>query len=286
MEKAKVGNTVQPSRPTQKFLWFFTLNNWVKNDITHLKMRFNKMCKEWIFEEEVGESGTPHLQGQIKLKVKLRLSSLKKWDPRIHWEPTRNREAAIDYCRKETKQYTNMSFDTFTEYDDIKWRPWQNVVIENVEVPCSDDRKINWVWDSTGNTGKSFLTKYLMKVENALVVDGKKADIFHQIAKRCEEGVKIGTVIIDVPRAACGKISYAAIESIKNGYVSSGKYEGGQYSFEIPHIYVFANELPEYKKFSLDRWDVTNLKYTCVGPGSSRRGDEAPGRRTNKQTKD
>ncbi len=109
----------------------------------HLKMKFNKMCKWWIFEEEKGKKGTPHLQGNISLKVKLRQTTITKWDKRIHWEPTRNIEASIEYCQKETKIYTNIDLDIFDEYDNIEWKPWQKTIIEEVEKPCTDDRTIN-----------------------------------------------------------------------------------------------------------------------------------------------
>ncbi len=259
-EIERIGNTKSKRRQSsQLYQWFFTLNNFSEIDVLHLKMRFNKMCKWWIFEEETGKEGTPHLQGNISLKVKLRLTSITKWDKRIHWEPTRNVEAAIEYCQKETKIYTNLDLEGFDEYDKIEWRGWQKKVIEEISVPCTDDRKINWIYDNKGNIGKSYLTKYLMKVENALVVEGRKTDIFHQIAKRKEDGIAIPLVIIDVPRSSFNNISYSAIECIKNGFISSGKYEGGQYTFKSPHIYVFANTEPDRSKFSEDRWNIICL---------------------------
>ncbi len=259
-EVEKDGNTeAKTRRPSQLYQWFFTLNNFEPNDILHLKMRFNKMCKWWVFEEEKGKKGTPHLQGNISLKVKLRLTSIKKWDKRIHWEPTRNVEAAIEYCQKETKIYTNIDLEDFNEYDKIEWRGWQKEVIKQVEVKCNEDRKINWLYDERGNVGKSYITKYLMRVENALVVEGKKTDIFHQIAKRKEENIAIPLVIIDVPRSSFNNISYSAIECIKNGFISSGKYEGGQYTFRSPHVFVFANTEPDKDKFSEDRWNIVNI---------------------------
>ncbi len=259
-EVGKDGNTNHKrKRPSQLYQWFFTLNNWEPRDILHLKMRFNKMTKWWIFEEETGEEGTPHLQGNISLKVKLRHSSIRKWDKRIHWEPTRNVDASIDYCMKETKIYTNIDLDKFDEYDEIEWRGWQKKIVEDVSIECTDDRKINWLYDKKGKTGKSYLTKYLMRVENALVVEGKKTDIFHQIAKRQEGGTAVNLIIIDVPRASFSNISYSAIECIKNGFISSGKYEGGQYAFKSPHVYVFANSMPDEEKFSEDRWNIVDI---------------------------
>lgn len=256
-EKGWDGNT--KSRPTQKYQWFFTLNNYNEQDIIRLKMRFGSLCKWYIFEKETGEQGTPHLQGNISLKKKLRFSSIIKWDKRINWQPTRNVEAAIQYCQKETQIYTNLDLSDFNEYDEIKWKPWQQKIIDHVEKPCTDDRKINWIWEEKGNVGKSFLTKYLMQVENALVVDGKKGDIFHQIAKRKEEGLAIPLVIIDIPRASFNNLSYSAIECIKNGFITSGKYEGGQYAFKTPHVYIFANQEPDEDKFSEDRWEIQKI---------------------------
>lgn len=251
------GNTKGQS--TQRYQWFFTFNNYEEQDIIRLKMRFSDLCKWYVFEKEIGENGTPHLQGNFSLKKKLRLTALKKWDKRIHWEPTRNVDAAINYCMKETDIYTNLDLDDYTEYDDVKWKPWQQDIIDKVAKPCKNDRTVNWVWDDEGNSGKSFLSKYLMRVENALVVDGKKGDIFHQIAKRKEEGIAIPIVIIDVPRASHSNLSYAAIECIKNGLVTSGKYEGGQYTFKSPHVYIFANEEPYLCRFSKDRWNVAEI---------------------------
>ncbi len=99
-----------------------------------------------------------------------------------------------------------------------------------------------------------------MQVENALVVDGKKTDIFHQIAKRKEEGLAIPLIIIDIPRASFNNLSYSAIECIKNGFISSGKYEGGQYAFKTPHVYIFANSEPDMRMFSEDRWNINKLE--------------------------
>ncbi len=252
----KIGNTRQSSA---FYLWSFTLNNYETSDILHLKLRLNKLCKRWIFGEEVGDNGTPHLQGQFSLIKKQRLTAMKKWDKRIHWEATRNIDASEQYCRKDGKYYTNIEFEDYDEYNKVVWKPWQQEIVNKVEQDCVKKREINWIYDSEGNSGKSMLTRYLALAENALIVDGKKSDIMHQIAKRCEEGLKIGTVIIDIPRASKNNISYAAIEAIKNGFISSGKYEGGQYSFRVPHVYVFANEPPEKHMMSNDRWNIINI---------------------------
>jgi len=79
--------------------WCFTINNWVDED---LKVFENKLIKYVIFGKEIGESGTPHLQGYLELFKKSRLSALKKIHEKAHWENRRgNQDQAIEYCKKE-----------------------------------------------------------------------------------------------------------------------------------------------------------------------------------------
>ena len=55
------------------------------------------------------------------------------------------------------------------------------------------------------------------------------------------------------------KISYDAIESIKNGLICNTKFETGYKAFGEVHIIVFANMEPDYEKLSEDRWEVHPL---------------------------
>ena len=50
-------------------------------------------------------------------------------------------------------------------------------------------------------------------------------------------------------------INYSAIEDIKDGLVTSLKYDGGDVFFENnPHEYIFSNQNLEYRYMSFDRW--------------------------------
>jgi len=113
-QMAQVGterNTVDLSSASRQKSrnWCFTLNNYMEAEIKNI-------CEgkyQYIFQEETGEEGTPHLQGTIILPQPQALSYMKKINRRAHWEITRNKFASINYCQKgETRTgmlYTNMN---------------------------------------------------------------------------------------------------------------------------------------------------------------------------------
>lgn len=79
--------------------WCFTLNNWVHADLTGIENWSG--IRRLVVGREVGDGGTPHLQGCVTFCGAKRLSALKKLLPRAHWEVAKNLEAAFRYCRKE-----------------------------------------------------------------------------------------------------------------------------------------------------------------------------------------
>jgi len=100
------GNTISPSpviklQQNQYQYWCFTYNNYEIEQIERLEQIFKHCCNWYVFQEEVGEKGTPHLQGTIYLKKKERLTAMLKIDQKIHWEPTKCVSASIAYCNKK-----------------------------------------------------------------------------------------------------------------------------------------------------------------------------------------
>lgn len=79
--------------------WCFTLNNPQEEDsIEELKVAAQYL----ICAKEVGEEGTPHIQGYTFFKSKKSLAQLKKFLPRAHFEAQKGSfEQAIDYCKKD-----------------------------------------------------------------------------------------------------------------------------------------------------------------------------------------
>lgn len=240
----------------QRLYWSFTYNNYERIEI--LETTFKRMCDWYVFQEEIGESGTPHLQGTLCLKKKARLSELKCINLKIHWEPTKCVKSSIAYCtKKETAQgkiyYHNVDIPEELEIDEPYG--WQTQVLEIISTK-PDKRTIHWFWEPTGGIGKTTLCKYLVVKHNALMLTGKSNDMYHMIAKYPE---KRKLFVIDIPRSSSDYINYGAIEQIKNGLIFSGKYEGNQLVFNCPHVIVFANEPPNIHQMSIDRWNITRL---------------------------
>lgn len=92
------------SHPSFQFRHFcFTLNNYVEEeDVPRLSAFFEEEAKYWIIGREVGDSGTPHLQGYASLRRRRAFNVVRdKLGSRCHIERARgtarqNRE----YCSK------------------------------------------------------------------------------------------------------------------------------------------------------------------------------------------
>ncbi len=218
---------------------------------------------------EVGEGGTPHLQGTVRFRDRIRLTGLKTaFSDKIHWEPTRSWKHSVDYCKKDGDFETNLAPSPEEEavrahrarYVGCVWRPWQREVLDLVETKA-DWRTINWYWEPEGNVGKSFLATWIFLNNPTIICQGKSADVVHQISKFREEEKKNPTVIIyDIPRTAEMFVAYGLMERVKNGLVFDGKYETSRLLLPAMHCIVFANFEPDSSKMSGDRWNTVLIE--------------------------
>lgn len=261
------GNTSNPGPRSRQ--WICTVNNWIDGDMSQLS-RLSTRSTHYIIGKEVGESGTPHLQCYFKFKNQTRFSTLKKAVPRAHWEKAKgSAQDNLKYCSKDGDFQTNIekkwSLEEMKElvrareYANVTWKEWQQDVLDLI-AQDSGTRTVFWIYEKEGNTGKSFLTKYLVLQNSAILTSGKSKDILYTVAKAVEAGILPELVIFDVPRVSSEFISFQAIESIKNGCAHSGKYECVQLTFPIPTVICFANCSPPREKLSKDRWVVYEIK--------------------------
>lgn len=261
-----LGNT-KPSSKGRNYC--FTVNNWTEEELEQMTRGFEVSGCKWVIGKEVGESGTKHLQGAVFYKNPRSFEAVKKELPRAHIEKCKGTwEQNYEYCTKDKDILTNWekekSIDELIleeEYKDVVWKDWQKDIIDLVEQK-PDARAIHWITDRVGNSGKSFLCKYLGLKYDVIVASGKTGDIFNQM-RGWREGnptkLRPDIILVDVPRHEYSHVNYAAIEAVKNGYLYSGKYEGGVIKLTRPHVVIFANEEPDIQAMSGDRWRITVL---------------------------
>lgn len=256
--QGKDGNTKHPcpKQPNRLTNWFMTWNNYPLDAVRQIEDKMKPLCTGYTFQEETGESGTPHLQGVFMLKKAMRYTEFKLPNT-IHWEKTRNSEAAENYCKKDDtrtdKVYTYPApIKTLTEL-----YIWQ-VQAKALLLKEPNDRTIYWFYDQKGKIGKSQFVKYMVLTHDAIFVNsGEEKNIYNIIFKSDME--KCTMVLIDIPRAQGARVCYTAIEAIKNGLICNTKYETGFKAFNSPHVAIFSNSLPDPYEVTLDRWNIYEI---------------------------
>jgi len=151
------------------------------------------------------------------------------------------------------------------------YRPWQREIYEEIHDPSvpADPRKVFWIWDTKGGSGKSTFAKSLLGLfENrAIIVHGKADDIYNRILRFSIPDPKKGPVrdwpdiiLWDIPKCKSDHFQGGALETLKNGCISVNKYEGGQILMNAPHILVFANFPPPRPDFTEERFFEYDLR--------------------------
>lgn len=220
-----------------------------------------------MFQEEIGEGGTPHLQGYVHYKNAVALSTIKAWNLRLHLEQARSVVNSVAYCsdkakRKPGGRLWTHGFQVPSESSvEILAIPdmytWQQELAEELKGD-PDSRRILWYYDQAGGSGKTEMAKYILATFPAALFlsGGAFKDISYLIVKAKKDPTHI---IVNLPRTSEGKVSYASLEAAKDGLVQTGKYEGGHRMYPHPHVIVMANFLPDFGALSQDRWMVRTL---------------------------
>lgn len=300
--------------------YVFTLNNYSEAQEQEYRSCVGRFGIKYIlFGKEVGEQGTPHLQGYLQVNHD-KTSRLNAGLPcKKHVRALGNYQQNYDYCtkqenffeageadktlegkkqgkrndleeiQKEIKEGKSMEeicethFETVAKYprfikeqvehrntkkardslrselEELPLYTWQTELLAVVDAE-PHPRQIHWIWETTGNVGKSTFANYLAVMKNACVLDaGKKADLAYIFAQNPTK-----VVVIDLPRTMdceCGKMDhlYNIAEQMKNCRLTTTKYDSKTIYFPCPHVIFFANFPPKMDKWSEDRYNITRL---------------------------
>jgi len=264
-----VGNT-NSTPPEEKqgnkaIHWLFTWNNYPENWKDILDCALSAKVIGYIYGKEIAPTtGTPHIQGYIELKEKMRWTEF-KLPKQIRWMAKgKNAKTShnIKYCGEDGDFYCSPNFKPPRELKILhpsQFFEWEKDVITILDKE-PNDRTIHWFWEDDGNVGKSIFVKYICYTYNAVLCAGKNSDMKYAIVKHIERtGRAPDIVILDIPRVNLRYVSYTGIEEVKNGCFASTKFECGMVIMNSPHIICFANEEPDITTMSADRWFIRNI---------------------------
>lgn len=268
------GNTTTPPphgkiRVSAARKWCFTWNNYPEDWLVPLAPMFQGA--DWIVGLEVGESGTPHLQGFVEFKTKIRPAGYKGSPTCIHWEKCKGtRQQNIEYCSKDHKvdPRSTIKPPRVMKFPEMNL-DWEIEILDIIKDE-PDERKIYWYWSEDGCLGKTTFCKYMVIKHKACLLAGKGADVRNgALTYKKDLGKYPDIICFPVPRSFNSEyLSYEAIENVKDACFYSGKYEGGAVADFCPHLFVFANFPPDRSKMSKDRWVVK-----CIDPKKDTDGD-------------
>ncbi|AXH75409.1 MAG: putative viral replication protein [Cressdnaviricota sp.] len=115
MEQTDTGRNTKLASGNKARNWCFTLNNYTQEDIDTLTQAFSQKKCKYVFQEEVGENKTEHLQGLVCFPNAVSFNTIKKIIPKGHIEQCKNKIASVQYCTKEETRegeiYTNMDIE-------------------------------------------------------------------------------------------------------------------------------------------------------------------------------
>jgi len=258
-EKTKV--ILKSSRSPNARNWVFTLNNYTKEQIDKLYKDLAAKSKSFIFGEEIGESGTPHLQGQVCFKACTRaIENYREYG--AHWEVQKGKlKEATDYCKKDGN-YWQYPIPKVLKSIIKELRPWQAELAYKILYEPIDDREVIWIVDEKGKQGKSAFCKYMHWYYNAIVITVTKSADIAMCADEERDIYLLDFCREDGNRVTKGEFSpWQAIENLKNGFIQDAKLKKNVRTvcMDPPIIVCFSNHWPDVSKLSADRWNIVNL---------------------------
>lgn len=248
--------------------WDFTLKD-TGQTIESIKETLKANCKNWTFQKEKGkETGYLHYQGRVSLKLKSRKPSFFE---NCHWSITSNANKDNQfYVMKEDTRIGLCYSDTDKEvyipkqFRDIILYDWQNTIKDSANT--FDARKIDLIYDPSGNSGKSTIASICELVHGGIDMPPLN-DFKELVALLCnictdQNNHNPKIIFFDLPRALDKERLYglySAIEQVKKGKLYDCRYHYKCWWIDSPRIWVFSNHLPDKSLLSSDRWNIWTI---------------------------
>ncbi len=233
--------------------WCFTYNNPTEEGYQIMVSYFRDNSSTFecvVFQEEMGEEQTPHLQGALTFVNKGRPFNL-GLSKKIHWEKKSSHSTLKqqrDYCCRPQKRALGgrVFLYNWVEPEELhilmeeQLYPWQRMVIN--EISCSpNDRNIIWVCGRSG-LGKTQFAKYLVHHFSGVPLMGSCAHVLSVVAKFTSRKLFIFLATMEDR----DRVPYKALECVKDGLFMShfGTKGTRPVIMNSPHVIVFANYPP------------------------------------------
>lgn len=235
---------------------------------------FQKIAKHYVYQlEECPTTKTHHYQCFVNLRIKTRCGQVKKMlnasgftGAECSIASENGKESLKSYCMKIDSRIAGPWADKpiYLGKDLItQLRPWQKSIVTLAGNPNPHPRKIHWFYDAIGGMGKSSIVKYMYFHLKILTLSiGKASDLLNLVYKLQGKRMYCFDISRTVQKGSMCEI-YQALESVKNGYFVNTKYDTGVACFNIPHVIVFSNHLPNMSALSKDRWNIIDMCQMC-----------------------
>jgi len=143
-------------------------------------------------------------------------------------------------------------------YNIEKYYSYQQNLFDLINNTEPSDRQCIWIFDKNGSSGKSYFASFLEQEQPNKIFHAKNlsdknlsCEFYRKIRN---EAFKPRAVFVDISHYKKGNYVYDTTQNLLDGCMTTTKNEVVSFTFETPHVIVFANFLPKLKNFSQDRW--------------------------------
>lgn len=205
---------------------------------------------KWIYAKETGQGGYEHWQ--IRFYTSASFDELKGAFPEAHIEQSTEWS---DYERKEANFVSSEDTTDVLRCRYGRLRENQRRILR--QVYNQSDRGITVVYDPKGNTGKSFLSRYLYERNIGFYVPPtvRNTQGIIQYVASGYRGQRV--IVVDIPRSSKWTSElYEGLEAIKDGLVYDTRYSAKMRDIWGVKILCLTNTCPNLSSLSMDRWEI------------------------------